>query len=514
MKEIVNISADANWNQIIHGYKKYNGWYIVDPCHKDYVSVNGNIYTKDMRTLVLVSDVYREQGFVMPDTVESLGTESCTSVYTRSNPIIFWHVSKNLCMIEDKAIQNNQILDLRHTQCHICHMLHSCYNHRHYDEYRCGRIFENVRFPVGELQGKECSFKVTHNEVFFDQTVIAVFDIDEELYCVPEEAVFFEPKNKYLDLEKTKPVHFKNLLLHENIKDFNFGGRETPIDHLGILGENPNFFISQGCLYSYDKEGSFILRHVDLDVTRLNVVEGTKSIWSGAAAARHFEEVNIPEEVEHIYENAFKNSVFDCDLHIYASQISGSAFNGVTIESLYFHGLQENSNIFLGDIHCRVVDFSACHISKMGGSLNNIVAENIVFPKNLIKIPSAFLISSNIKKLDLRYLTRLTEIGDSAIAYSTIEEIKLSDSITRIEPGAFQNSKLRTFESGALYLSIGDSAFYECEQLTKLVLPNVVKIGKKAFYGCGHLSEIEVNPDADIAPSAFYKTPRKRKKVK
>jgi hypothetical protein len=54
--------------------------------------------------------------------------------------------------------------------------------------------------------------------------------------------------------------------------------------------------------------------------------------------------------------------------------------------------------------------------------------------------------------------------------------------------------------------SIGDWAFYQCENLTSLTIPNsVTSIGKSAFYKCKNLTSITIpNSVASIGYNVFY----------
>ena len=77
----------------------------------------------------------------------------------------------------------------------------------------------------------------------------------------------------------------------------------------------------------------------------------------------------------------------------------------------------------------------------------------------------------------------VTSIGDGAFRYATLYDISIPDSIT----------------------SIGDEAFYYCDNLTNLTIPDsVISIGYMAFYGCSSLTSITI-PDSvtSIGDEAF-----------
>ena len=112
----------------------------------------------------------------------------------------------------------------------------------------------------------------------------------------------------------------------------------------------------------------------------------------------------------------------------------------------------------------------------------------------------------------------LTSIGDSAFAGCTgLETITVGSGNSRYDSRDNCNSIIDT-ETNTLIVgcknsvipnsitSIGDSAFYDCSELTELTLPNsVTSIGYSAFYGCGGLTELALpNSLTSIEQSAFY----------
>lgn len=169
----------------------------------------------------------------------------------------------------------------------------------------------------------------------------------------------------------------------------------------------------------------------------------------------------------------------------------------------------------------------------------NGIEKKIVLPSEIGKakvsvVGMLALSPDNIKKSDERYLTR-----------NSIEEIVVSEGITTIETGAFKGcSELRkvtlpksliSIESDAFreckkleivcfngenntdgsdaeetdgLKSIGGSAFWGCDALKEIKIPNTVKtIGNYAFYCCSKLTNI-VLPEAleELGSFAFYGT--------
>jgi len=89
---------------------------------------------------------------------------------------------------------------------------------------------------------------------------------------------------------------------------------------------------------------------------------------------------------------------------------------------------------------------------------------------------------SAVTRFDMPRSNEFTTIGKEAFADSQLKEIRLFDSLTTVEEGAFRN----------------------CTNLTKIVLPDsVTVIGPGAFAGCTGLEQLVFPASAQVAPDAF-----------
>ena len=80
--------------------------------------------------------------------------------------------------------------------------------------------------------------------------------------------------------------------------------------------------------------------------------------------------------------------------------------------------------------------------------------------------------------------------------HSLINEIVISEGITRIGNAAFENTSVKAINIPGTVTSIGEAAFCYCEQLTSVFLQEGLKIiGKSAFYGCNSLKSVTI-PDS------------------
>ncbi len=94
----------------------------------------------------------------------------------------------------------------------------------------------------------------------------------------------------------------------------------------------------------------------------------------------------------------------------------------------------------------------------------------------------------------------LVTIGDSAFAYcKNLTSINIPDSVTHIEKNAFRGcSSLNTLtiSDNSNLMQISDDAFRDCSNLVNVVLPkNVTRLSYNAFYNCTMLASLTLNCD-------------------
>ena len=102
----------------------------------------------------------------------------------------------------------------------------------------------------------------------------------------------------------------------------------------------------------------------------------------------------------------------------------------------------------------------------------------------------------------------VTSIGDSAFyGCDRLTNITIPDSVTSIDDSAFYGcDRLTNITIPDSVTSIGDSAFYGCDRLTNITIPDgVTFIGREAFYNCDSLTSVTI-PDGVtfIGREAFW----------
>ncbi len=131
---------------------------------------------------------------------------------------------------------------------------------------------------------------------------------------------------------------------------------------------------------------------------------------------------------------------------------------------------------------------------------------------------NAFYGCSKLTKLTVGNANGCTTLGEGVFAYSGLQSVSISDSVTSIPAGAFSHcTSLSAFAFPSKTASIGAQAFERCDSLQAIEIPDsVTSIGKDAFKGCGSLLEIVFGTDiqsidADAFPDhTFYDADAKR----
>ena len=100
----------------------------------------------------------------------------------------------------------------------------------------------------------------------------------------------------------------------------------------------------------------------------------------------------------------------------------------------------------------------------------------------------------------------VTSIGNYAFnAFTSITSVDISSTITTIGNNAFYNCNHLISVSMPNVTSIGDNVFYWCGSLKSVSMPKVTSIGYRAFYECDSLASVSMPNIITIGEKAFYR---------
>lgn len=187
-------------------------------------------------------------------------------------------------------------------------------------------------------------------------------------------------------------------------------------------------------------------------------------------------------------------------------------YNCVGIDSLYlgnnigiideyaFYNCNLREKLVLPDLITDIGQFAF-------GGWNDI--DTLYIGSNLINVGSnAFFSCNHIKYLyyNTPYIPLSLQNGQGMLpSYDSIEILIIGDDVVDIpNKSLFGCIKIDSIHIGASVHSIGDSAFWGCNNINSIVFSGVISIGKKAFANCTSINSIFI-PDAvtSIGEAAF-----------
>ena len=110
------------------------------------------------------------------------------------------------------------------------------------------------------------------------------------------------------------------------------------------------------------------------------------------------------------------------------------------------------------------------------------------------------------EKVDGKKVTKIERYGFITYMSSVLKRVKIPDTVTYIENGAFEDcSELVSVKLSSSLTSIGENTFYGCSKLASITIPEgVTEIGNQAFAGCNKLISITIPSSvATIGERAF-----------
>lgn len=125
-----------------------------------------------------------------------------------------------------------------------------------------------------------------------------------------------------------------------------------------------------------------------------------------------------------------------------------------------------------------------------GGFFAMFDMKKIVIEEGLEEIGD-YSFASCYNLIEVELPDSVTTVGDCAFAWSSdIVNVKIPDNVI-LGNGCFTNTRLTQIPQNIT--SIGDSMFYNCEELKVVNIPNgITSIGARAFSGCNNITNINI----------------------
>ena len=145
---------------------------------------------------------------------------------------------------------------------------------------------------------------------------------------------------------------------------------------------------------------------------------------------------------------------------------------------------------------------------NLANQVLSLITEAECIPLGSATNKLAQVIDRSVTEITAEDLAGVTEIGNYAFYNcDSLTSVMIPDSVTSIESYAFYKcASLTSVTMGNSVTSIGSDAFNGCNSLTSIRIPNsVTEIGSSAFSSCISLTNVII-PDSvtSIAANAFY----------
>lgn len=273
-----------------------------------------------------------------------------------------------------------------------------------------------------------------------------------------------------------KQLHIPATLVH--IGNGALNGNITLKD-VTIDENHPEFVLENGYLYSRDH--TRLLSYFDEISTRaesFTIRSEVKVIDDKAFNYHRTYNITLNEGLEYIGEEAFKYALNNIAPHQKklvipnsVTYIGASAFDNCYMDEVIISDNVEElqdytfATCFIDQIHL------PAKLKRIGrGALSNNTMYNLALPEGLQTIEAYGITGALVKKL------------------------VVPKSVRHIEPFSFEDLFADTIDIQAPLDSIPEAAFYNCENVVKLILPKTLKrIGKSAFYACYRLKDCQLS---------------------
>ena len=272
---------------------------------------------------------------------------------------------------------------------------------------------------------------------------------------------------------------------------------------------------------SVSEIGSYLLYNSGVKTLTFAADSSLTTISAHAFASTAIESVVLPDSVNYVDDNAFRDSVYLKSVTFGAAenlQVHSNAFYNTGLTSLYlpanltyvgeyaFIGLKDLTAYAVADENPRYKSINGVLYSKDGKKLIAYPAGktgNFTVPKEVETIGFGAFENSLIEAVSFEDGINLLTIGYRAFYKSEkLASVSIPESVVSIDFYAFaecRNLERVTFAENNKLTGIYEGAFLNCSSLTDIVIPdNIVEVSDFAFYGCRALTKLPFSETSEV----------------
>lgn len=475
---------------------------IVDPENDNYKSIDGNLYSKDGKTLICYASGKEDTSFEIPSGVTQLADYAIS--YSSLNEIT---IPDGVTSIGVYSISNCEELN-------TVYMPDSVKEIKMFAFAGCENLsnitLSSQLVKIGDYAFDGC-YSLTELNISDKVEKIGKIVFPYNSYPFPSLEINVDPENKYYkSMDGTLYTKNGDTLIHyaqrEEVTHFEVPEGVITIEDFAFAHSNLESVILPDSLRVI---GEYAF-HMNFDLSSIELTENLESIGRYAFAYGQLESIIIPDSVSEIGEGAFTccRNLESIDFPSHVDSFGWHVFSYCPITEIVLpEGVKRLSE---GDFY----DCSSLEYIYIPASITDIgedtfegceaLMEIEVNPNNEnYKIVDGNLYTKDGKTLVL-YLKSNTSAyfevpdGVATIGYgafygnSSLVTVKLPNTVTTIGEYAFRDcvSLVSVNVTGSL-THIGDGAFRNCSALTDINLPDtLVSIGNFAFKDCGSVNGI------------------------
>ena len=453
----------------------------VDPNNNYFCSIDGNLYSKDKKTLFCYSDGKLNSEFTLPASVEKIKDDAFRGAY-----------DLNVCLDRNAHLSTIYVASGNKHFKSIDGVLFSKDGKTliRYPEGK--RDLETYTIPVGVTEIAAHAFDGCHSlrNIIMPQSINYIGD-----YA-------FRNCRKVSNIEIPSNVGFIG-------KDA-FGNCSS-LCSIEVASGNINYYSIDGVLFS--RQNTLLLYPIEKNLTEYTIPSGTTTIGKSAFRnARKLRQVNIPESVTTIESEAFCDcwSVVELVIPHSVTDIGKGAFRGCTsLETVvlpqYINKIEDY--MFL-DCYELVNYEIPPRVTQIGESAFIVPWKNIKLPDSLVYIGKEAFRGTYTQNLDIP--SKVKAIGDGAFYGSNrLKSVRIPASVEFIGKEAFACcDSLEYFEVDSLNMNFCsiDGVLYSKDKKSLICylagkkdsvwnsIPSEVEtIGYAAFEGCNNLHSINIS---------------------